>query len=359
MLAVVPSGLLASVPPANKAKPLPRVGEFVRFLDPITETAVVRLTSLRSNSFLPASTNSFVSVKDRFLVFSSDRGGRLAPYQVDLHSGVVTQLAKPDKLIPESLSLNRRGNSLYFLDGGALQEIMLSTRKVKPLAEQVSSFCEIHGSSSGTPANFAIVRERRLELLNDESKPLAEDVDNFCLVRPGGTGCFFCRQDSVGEREFWYTPFLGAGIANEAVLLAKGRIANPVWTPDGQSLLFLRQVAKADLVISEIHSVNPETRSEQRIAATTQFAAFSPNGDASVFVGASSSKAQPTILLLVAEVQRELTLCEHRASHPAFVSPVFSPDSRRVYFQSDHEGKSALYSVNVEALVEPTPSGDL
>jgi oligogalacturonide lyase len=54
-------------------------------------------------------------------------------------------------------------------------------------------------------------------------------------------------------------------------------------------------------------------------------------------------------------VHRELTLCEHRASNPSAVSPVFSPDSRRVYFQSDHEGKSALYSVNVEKLVEPTP----
>jgi oligogalacturonide lyase len=75
-----------------------------------------------------------------------------------------------------------------------------------------------------------------------------------------------------------------------------------------------------------------------------------------MFVGASRSKAQPTIILLIRSVKRELTLCEHRASDPGSVHPVFSPDSRRVYFQSDHQGKSALYSVNVELLVEPTAS---
>jgi oligogalacturonide lyase len=142
------------------------------------------------------------------------------------------------------------------------------------------------------------------------------------------------------------------------MLLARGKMTNPVWSPDGQALLFLREVTRTSGVASEIHSVNPEVPTERRVAATSQFAAFSPNANASVFVGASRSKAQPTVLLLVASVQREFTLCEHRASHPAEVSPVFSPDSKRVYFQSDHEGKSALYSVNVESLVESTSGND-
>jgi oligogalacturonide lyase len=49
-----------------------------------------------------------------------------------------------------------------------------------------------------------------------------------------------------------------------------------------------------------------------------------------------------------------MVLCEHRAQRAESVSPVFSPNSQRVYFQSDHEGKFALYSVNVERLVEQT-----
>ncbi len=357
MLAGLPGTLLASVVSNKKGKPLPRVGEFFRFLDPITETPVVRLTSLQSNSFLPASTNSFISVKERFLIFSSDRGGTLAPFKLDLRNGLLTQLARPRKLEPKSLCLNQKRTALYLLDGDSLQEITLANHKLRVLTEGVSSFCEL-ARDSGPDPKLLIVRQGRLETWPAGSAPLAENVESFCLTRPGDRGCFFQRNTTPEDREFWYTP-LPASEAGSPVLLARGKVSNPVWMPNGQSLLFLRDVARSNGAVSEIHAINPETRSEQRVATTTQFAAFSPNGDASVFVGASRSKAQPTVLLLLAAVQREFTLCEHRASHPAAVSPVFSPDSKRVYFQTDHEGKSALYSVNVEALIEPTPGGDL
>jgi oligogalacturonide lyase len=353
MLAALPGCLFADTV-AKKAKSLPHTSEFFRFLDPITETPVVRLTNIRTNSFLPAPTNRFVSVKDRFLIFSSDRRGSLAPFQLDLHTGLVSQLAKPQKLQPESLCLNGKRNALYFLDGDALQEVMLANRRSRVLAENVSSFCEM-GSGADANPNFAIVRQGRLETLNSGSNVLAQDVENFCLTRPGGAGCAFQKLTNSTQRELWYAPFSAPG---NPVLLARGKMANPVWAPDGKALLFLREVARQSSVASEIHSVSPEAPTERRVAATSQFAAFSPNADASVFVGASRSKAQPTVLLLVASVQREFTLCEHRASHPAAVSPVFSPDSKRVYFQSDHEGKSALYSVNVESLVESTSGND-
>ena len=47
-------------------------------------------------------------------------------------------------------------------------------------------------------------------------------------------------------------------------------------------------------------------------------------------------------------VQRE------RASEPGTAAPVFSPDSQQIYFQSDKEGKSALYRIRVERFVEKT-----
>jgi Tol biopolymer transport system component len=31
---------------------------------------------------------------------------------------------------------------------------------------------------------------------------------------------------------------------------------------------------------------------------------------------------------------------------------MFSPDAQRVYFQSDHDGKPAIYCMHVERLVE-------
>ena len=90
------------------------------------------------------------------------------------------------------------------------------------------------------------------------------------------------------------------------------------------------------------------------VAKTSQFAHFGFNRDSSVFVGASRNAASPTVLLLLRVTRRELTLCEHKASHPENVAPVFSPDSQRVYFQSDRDGKPAIYCMHMERLVEKT-----
>jgi oligogalacturonide lyase len=60
------------------------------------------------------------------------------------------------------------------------------------------------------------------------------------------------------------------------------------------------------------------------------------------------------VLLLLRVTRREFTLCEHKAANPETVAPVFSPDSRHVFFQSDRDGRPAIYSVHVDKLVEPT-----
>jgi oligogalacturonide lyase len=343
LLALLPAALLAQT--RRKAQPLAAVGEFVPFLDPVTEARVVRLTSPAYNNWLPAPQNRFISLKGRFLVFSSDRNGRSAPFQLDLHAGFAHPLGETSALSPQSLFLDGEQRALYLLDGGALKEIRLANRRMRTIAEDIDAFAPAGG-------DFLTVRRGRLQLLNAGTS-IAENVTPFCLMRPGVPGCLFLREDSPDTREYWLAATTGQ---DKPVLLAKGRLGSPFWSPAGASLLFLRDVEGANGLLPEIHEVAIDGVVERCVAPTSQFAAFAPNGDASVFVGASRSKAQPTVILLLRSVKRELTLCEHRATHPAAVSPVFSPDSRRVYFESDHEGKPALYSVNVELLVEPTAS---
>ena len=354
VLALVP-GTLAARTHTKKTKPLPRVGGFVRFTDPTTETTVVRLTNPATTSILPAPTNRFVSLRDRFLIFSSDATGSLSPHRVDLHTGMVTRLASAKKLDPRSLSMDEKERLLYFLDGGRLRAVNLRTRREeRPVAEGVSAFSAWYARGSEKP-DFWVVREGKLESLGGESgRVLADNVSGDCLARPGRKGCVFLRNAGPEQREIWYT---GADTPRqEPVRLASGRVSNAVWSVDGQAVFFLREVPGRGAYLSEIHQVNPANGMETCISPTSAFAAFSANGDDSVFVGASRSKAQPNVILLLREVRREFTLCEHRASNPAAVVPVFSPDSRRVYFQSDHYGKPAIYSVNVELLVEPTPA---
>jgi hypothetical protein len=356
VLALMPASVAAaSADPRKKSKPLPAVGEFVRFADPTTETPVVRLTNPASTSVLPASTNRFVSVKERFLVFSSDRNGKLKPFRADLRTGVVTAIAGATDLDPRSLCLDHRERVLHFLDGGHLRAVNLRTRhEESPIAEDISAFSVAYIGASG-PSEFWVTRHGRLEYLRGGTTgPIAQNVSGECLSRPGRSGCLFTRDLDSEDREIWY---VGAAVPGaKPVLLASGRVSNPVWSADGQSVFLLRDVPKNGTYFSEIHELIPEGGAEKCVSPTSQFAAFAPNGDDSVFVGASRSKAQPNIILLLRSVQREFTLCEHRSSHPAAVVPVFSPDSRRVYFQSDHQGKPAIYSVNVELLVEPTPA---
>jgi oligogalacturonide lyase len=182
---------------------------------------------------------------------------------------------------------------------------------------------------------------------------LAEDVADWCLVAPGGAACLFGRELSSDETELWCAS-LDANQTRKPVKLASGAISNPRWSPGGRSVLFLRSSQTGGSFLSEIREVSLDSLAETKVAKTSQFAAFNVNDDATVFLGASRSKAQPNIILLLRSVGRELTLCEHGAHDPRSVTPVFSPDSRRIYFQSDREGKSALYSMNVEAIVEPS-----
>jgi oligogalacturonide lyase len=57
---------------------------------------------------------------------------------------------------------------------------------------------------------------------------------------------------------------------------------------------------------------------------------------------------------MLRSTRRELTLCEHKASNPEMTAPRFSPDTQRLYFQSDRDGKPAIYGVHVERFLEKT-----
>jgi len=145
------------------------------------------------------------------------------------------------------------------------------------------------------------------------------------------------------------------GKQNYRLRLADGGIGPALWSPDGRSMFYLSYPGDA----RKLHALRefvPDTNEDTAVSDTSQFVGIGRNADASVFVGASGSKASPYVLLLVRAVKRELTLCEHRASDPLMVSPAFAPNNQRVFFGSDRHGKRAIYSISVERFVEETDS---
>jgi oligogalacturonide lyase len=137
--------------------------------------------------------------------------------------------------------------------------------------------------------------------------------------------------------------------------MPEGVVSDTLWSPDGRALLYLAVPSVAGKLIT-IREFNPDAHTDVAVAPTTQFAAFSRNSDGLVFVGASGSKASPHVLLLLRVTKRELTLAEHKASDPKMVAPIFSPSNDRVFFTSDREGKSCVYWMSVEKLVEKNES---
>ena len=335
--------------PIKKGRPLPSVGEFTRETDPVTENTIVRLTVPSSASFLPYARNRFVSARERILVFASDRGGHFAPFALDLRTGSIKQIAETAKLDPRSITFDHQEKLIRYLDGGSVMETGLSHGSPRTLAEGVTSFSSAADGSLYLIASGKLVRKE-----GNDSRTLADDAAET-WPQPNSGGCVFSRviigagAGGPEERELFYA---GAD-SSKPELLVSGAVREPFWDADGQSILFLRDVITDNgAVMSEIHGCRVKSGGEYPVSTTSQFASFAPNSDASVFVGASRSRAQPTVILMLRSPHREMTLCEHRSSHPAEVSPVFSPDNRRIYFESDHEGKSAIYSVNVELLVE-------
>ena len=167
------------------------------------------------------------------------------------------------------------------------------------------------------------------------------------LHRPGRAQLFYRR----GDDGLWMVN--QDGREDHRLKLAPGGAVSANWTRDGRTIVYLN-LPEDTHQLRAIREFTPDTANDKPISKTSQFASFSPNRDASVFVGASANKVSPTVLLLLRVTQREMTLCEHKATAPAAVAPVFSPDSQRVYFQSDREGKPAIYSMHVDRLVEKT-----
>jgi oligogalacturonide lyase len=170
------------------------------------------------------------------------------------------------------------------------------------------------------------------------SDPIPRPMRAQVLYRQGDTALWLVNSD---------------GQQNRQLKLASGRIAAANWSTDGKTLLYLN-LPDDPKQLNAIRECVPDANSDKLVAKTSQYAAFGANRDTSVFVGASRNTASPTVLLLLRVTRRELTLCEHKSSTPEEVAPLFSPDSQRIYFQSDRDGKAAIYSVHVEKLVEKT-----
>jgi oligogalacturonide lyase len=328
-----------------------------RYSDPSTENEVIRLTDPSYSSVLPAVYNRDIARNSGFLLFSCDRGGSSQAFRIDLKTAQMRQLSDVKDLDARSLTLTPDNRSFCYFAGRSLYIASLGTLHERELYQIPEGWERCAGLSVGADGTHATFAEKKGEGSRLRMVSLAQGVARTVIEVPFEIADPVARplraQILYGQRDqaLWLVNMDGQ--QNRKLKTAGGRSVDANWTVDGKTLLYLN-LPDDPQQLNAIRELAPDSNTDKLVAKTSQFASFGFNHDSSVFVGASGNASSPTVLILLRVTRRELTLCEHKASQASAAAPRFSPDSQRIYFQSDRDGKPAIYSMHVEKLVEKT-----
>ena len=335
--------------------------ESFRYPDPATEFDVYRLTDPAHSSVLPAYYNRFIARNSSWMLFASDRSGTFQAFRLDLKNATLRQLSDAADLDPSSLTLTPDNRSFCYFAGRGLFLESTSSLRERELYRVPEDWERCPGLSVGPDGTHATFAERRGETSRLRMVPFAQGAPRTVvespfaishpIARPLRAQILYRQEDSA----LWLVNMDGA--QNHVLKTAEGQVGPANWAPDGKTVLYLNFPADRTQ-LNNIRELTPDSATDKLVSKTSQFVSFGFNRDTSVFTGASRNVASPTVLLLLRITRRELTLCEHKASHPETVAPLFSPDSQRLYFQSDRHGKPAIYDVHIDKLVEKTEADE-
>jgi oligogalacturonide lyase len=336
--------------------------EWKRYADPATELDVIRLTDPAFASGMTAPHLRQFARRGESLLYWSERyagdspGARQA-FLLDLKQGESRQLTQAAALDSASLSLSPDERTFVFFDGRSLYESPLSNVHLRQIHVVPEDAVRTGLSLASDGAVLFSEREdgksRIVSVFRQQSRRVADtelEIEEL-MTRPRHAQILYrTRGDSPGG-PFWMVNSDGSG--KRQLKTEPGQTGGALWIPSGRTLVYLHiPEDPKELITLREHA--PDDGTDRLLAKTSQFISASPNADASVFTGASRSRATAYVLILLRVARRELTLCEHRASDPAMVKPVFSPDSQSITFTSDRHGKPALYQVHVGRFVEET-----
>jgi oligogalacturonide lyase len=347
--------LAATGLPVERGKGAVFGSDLQRFPDPATELDVLRLSNPAYSAYLPAYYSRVLSHKGQFLICWSDRTGAAQAFRVNLKTGEWLQLTDAKALDGTSLTLMPDERSICYFDGPALKRVDFSKLRTREIYSVPDDWQRCPGASVTDDGLYTMFGECRRDasrlrlvgMAKGTAATLAEVpwVISDPIGRPRRTQVLYRQESSA----LWLVNFDGQ--QNRKLKIAPGPIGPARWAADGRTLLYLH-FPEEKTQLNTIREHTPDANQDQFVAKTSQFVHFDANRDTSVFVGASRNKASPHILILLRTTQRELTLCEHRATDPATAAPLFSADSQQIFFQSDKQGKPAIYRVHVERFVE-------
>jgi oligogalacturonide lyase len=358
LISSLAGSVLAQEKPAQERTGASFPSAIKRYPDPATDFDVFRLTDPAYTSTLPANYNRSIAHNNSWMLYSSDRNGAPQAFRMDLKSGETKELTSAPDFDSTTLTMTPDNRSICYFAGRSLFLSLIGgrSREVYKIPDGWERTAGLSIGPDGTHATFAESqgagsRLRMVPLLQGPARTVTEApfAITHAIARPMRAQILFRQEDQA----LWLVN--SDGTQKRQLKLATGRIGPADWAPDGKTVLYLNSPDDPKQ-LTAIRECTPDSATDKLVAKTSQFAHFGFNRDTSVFVGASRNAGSPTILLLLRITQRELTLCEHKASRPAMTAPRFSPDAQRLYFQSDRDGKPAIYCMHVEHLVEKIDS---
>jgi oligogalacturonide lyase len=330
---------------------------WLRYTDPATEFEVYRLTDPTHSSWLPAYYGRALSRHGTFMLYSGDCPGSLQVLHMDLHSGESRQLTDAAHLDASSPALLPDERSFCYFDGAVLRRMAMNNLREREVYEVPEGWERCPGFSVSDDGAFTLLGETRgdssrlrlIGLQKGTARTITEApwILSHPQARPRRAQVLYRQADQA----LWLVN--ADGSQNRRLPLADGRVGPARWSPDGRTVLYLN-FPDDPTRLHSIRECTPDQNTDKLVARTSQYVHFGCNSNTSVFVGASQNRAAPYILILLRITRRELALCEHRASNPAMVAPVFSANSQHIYFASDRDGKPAIYRMHVDKLVEST-----
>jgi oligogalacturonide lyase len=324
------------------------------FHDPATEFDLTRLTDPeKSNCWLPRPPLKALSRGDSFLLYCSDRSGSPQAWRMDLRSGESRQLTTAAAMIPSTLTFGPADRSVLYFDRSSLISLQPRPKTLYTIEPGWSFGGQFAISANGSRAAVAeerngMVRLRVVDLGRGGADTLLESPEpiRFLRFRPRRDGLLYGHSGNMALIGF-------DGRGNRNLQIAAGSVIDAQWSADGHVAHYL-SVPSDSAKATQLREYLPDSAEDKLIGPTTQFASFARNGDSSVFAGISGSKGSPYILLLLRSARRELTVAEHKASRVSRSAVIFAGNSQRLYYETDRQGRSAIYTIALERFVEKT-----
>jgi oligogalacturonide lyase len=279
-------------------------------------------------------------------------------FRLDMKTGDSRQLTTAGQLDRNAVALLPDERTICYFDGDQL--VSAAGSRTRPLYRVEQGWQRSGAFTVSDDGNHALFAEtqgdrhrlRMVTLGRGTASTILETDKEITLIRPRPrrASILYATPDAL-----WLVEFSGQN--NTKLRTPEGTPAQALWQADGKAFTYLR-IPPSTTELHELREQTPDTGEDKRLASTSQFITFTRNSDASVFAGVSQNKSSPYILLLLRVARRELTIAEHRAQDARDVTVLFTPNSQRLLWSTNREGKSAIYSLVVEKLVEQTDEPD-